>query len=178
MSFMTMLTKKFSLPGKDDALPGRSNRDRAVGPAFRKRQAACRALSGGNENRSFRHGLLLGSRTPVLADLRRLRDGRRLCGRLHPENPTYHETCTGRTGHTEAVLVVYDPAVVSLEDLLKVFWENHDPTQGMRQGNDTGTQYRSAIYVNSSDDLALVERTKNAYQGGAVGRRGHVRHHH
>ena len=78
-------------------------------------------------------------------------------------NPTYQETCTGRTGHTEIVRVVYNPAVVSLDELLKVFWESHDPTQGMRQGNDVGSQYRSAIFTTSLGQKAAVEASTAAY---------------
>lgn len=78
-------------------------------------------------------------------------------------NPTYEETCTGLTGHTEAVLVVYDPAKVSYEQLLKLFWESHDPTQGMRQGNDVGTTYRSGIYLTSPAQREPAERSKAAY---------------
>ncbi|WP_305093370.1 peptide-methionine (S)-S-oxide reductase MsrA [Prescottella sp. R16] len=78
-------------------------------------------------------------------------------------NPTYEEVCSGRTGHTEAVLVVFDPTVVTYEDLLTQFWENHDPTQGMRQGNDHGTQYRSAIYTNSEEQAAAAEATAEAF---------------
>lgn len=79
-------------------------------------------------------------------------------------NPTYEETCTGLTGHNEVVLVVFDPSIVSYEELLKTFWESHDPTQGMRQGNDVGTQYRSGIYFYSSEQQTQAERSALHYQ--------------
>ncbi len=78
-------------------------------------------------------------------------------------NPTYRDVCSGRTGHTEVVLVVFDPARVSYERLLATFWESHDPTQGMRQGNDVGTQYRSAVYCTTSAHLDLAQRSRDAY---------------
>jgi len=78
-------------------------------------------------------------------------------------NPTYEETCSGRTGHTEAVLVVFDPTKISYEQLLKTFWENHDPTQGMRQGNDVGSQYRSAIYATTPAQLAAAQESAETY---------------
>jgi peptide-methionine (S)-S-oxide reductase len=79
-------------------------------------------------------------------------------------NPNYGEVCSGRTGHSEAVLVAYDPSQVSYEELLKVFWENHDPTQGMRQGNDVGTQYRSAIFATDDEQLRIAVASRNMYQ--------------
>jgi len=82
----------------------------------------------------------------------------------HTPNPTYDEVCSGRTGHAEVVLVVFDPSVVDFDALLKIFWESHDPTQGMRQGNDVGTQYRSAIYWHGEAQRAAAERSQAAYQ--------------
>jgi peptide-methionine (S)-S-oxide reductase len=86
-------------------------------------------------------------------------------------NPTYEETCSGRTGHTEAVLVAYDPANISYEALLKIFWENHDPTQGMRQGNDVGTQYRSAIYTTTPEQAEAARRSADMF-GAALKAKG------
>ena len=82
----------------------------------------------------------------------------------YTKNPTYEEACSGRTGHTEAVLVVFDPKETSYEEILRLFWENHDPTQGMRQGNDVGTQYRSAIYATTDEQLAAAEASREMFQ--------------
>ncbi len=82
----------------------------------------------------------------------------------HTPNPTYEEVCSGRTGHAEVVRVIYDPTKVTFDDLLKVFWENHDPTQGMRQGNDVGSQYRSVIFTTTPEQQAKAEASRDVYQ--------------
>ncbi len=82
----------------------------------------------------------------------------------YTKNPTYQEVCSGNTGHAEVVLVVYDSTIVPLQELLRIFWEGHDPTQYMRQGNDIGTQYRSAVYFSDEDDLDVINKTKQEYQ--------------
>jgi peptide-methionine (S)-S-oxide reductase len=90
----------------------------------------------------------------------------------YTRNPTYEEVCTGMTGHTETVMVAYEPSSVTLYDVFKVFWENHDPTQGFRQGNDIGTQYRSAIFYTTAEQKEMAEATRDAYQR-AISERGY-----
>ena len=107
--------------------------------------------------------MLLGRGKDLLGAARRLDDGGWLPGGFTP-NPTYQESCTGQTGHAETVRVVFDPAKTSYEKLLKVFWESHDPTQKMRQGNDVGSEYRSAIFVHDDAQRAAAEESKRMYQ--------------
>ncbi len=107
--------------------------------------------------------MFLGRRAQALADRRRVTTAAGYAGGYTP-NPTYEEVCTGRTGHNEVVLVVYDPEKVSYARLLEVFWESHDPTQGMRQGNDVGTQYRSGIYVFDEEQRAPPS-SRDEHQG-------------
>jgi peptide-methionine (S)-S-oxide reductase len=154
---------KSSLPSREEALPGRAVRmpvperhlvtgQRLEAPFPEGLQAAIFALGcfWGAERIFWK---LPGVWTTAVG----------YAGGFTP-NPTYEEVCSGRTGHTEAVLVVYNPKVIGYERLLRVFWENHDPTQGMRQGNDVGTQYRSAIFATSPEQRRLAEASRDAYE--------------
>jgi peptide-methionine (S)-S-oxide reductase len=139
--------KKMTMPTAEEALPGREERMPVP--------AAHQALFGlgcfwGAERKFWQTPGVYTTAVGYAAGL--------------TPNPTYPEVCTGMTGHNEVVLVVFDPTRISYEDLLKVFWESHDPTQGMRQGNDTGTQYRSGIYTFTRAQHEAAERSKAAYQ--------------
>jgi peptide-methionine (S)-S-oxide reductase len=155
--------KSLSLPNAAEALPGRAT---ALVPG-RNHFVLHRPLQGevpaGFEVVVFGMGCFWGAERKFW----QLGDGIWLtavgyAGGSTP-NPTYEETCSGRTGHTEVVQVIYDPAQISFAELLRVFWENHDPTQGMRQGNDAGTQYRSAIFTTSDAQLAEARASRDAY---------------
>jgi len=156
--------KKMQMVAPDDALSGR---DRVI-PTAEAHFVSGRPLSGdipeGMEQAMFGMGCFWGVERMFwkLPGVWMTRAG--YAGGYTP-NPTYQEVCSGRTGHNEVVHVVYDPKVVSYEDLLKVFWEGHDPTQGMRQGNDVGTQYRSGIYAYSDAQRQAAEATRDAYAG-------------
>jgi peptide-methionine (S)-S-oxide reductase len=158
-----LFQKTLDLPTADTALPGRS----APIPTAETHFVNGHALKGpypeGLETAVFAMGCFWGVERIFWKVPGVYVTAAGYAGGITP-NPTYEETCTGRTGHTEVVLVVFDPKVVTYEALLKTFWENHDPTQGMRQGNDIGSQYRSAIYATNDAQAAAAVASKEAYQ--------------
>ncbi len=158
-----MLNKKLNLPTADQALPGR---DRPI-PTASKHFVSKRPLKGpypeGLETAMFGLGCFWGAERLFWQTEGVWVTAVGFAGGVTP-NPTYQETCTGLTGHTEVVLVVFDPLIVSFADLLKLFWESHDPTQGMRQGNDVGTTYRSAMYTFGEEQLQAAKASRDAYE--------------
>jgi len=162
---------KLSLPTPEQALPGRPDPIPTAETHFVKGTPLKPPFPAGLEQAVFGLGCFWGAERIFW----RASDGvyttaAGYAGGITP-NPTYEEVCSGRTGHTEVVLVVFDPAVIAYDELLKLFWEGHDPTQGMRQGNDVGTQYRSAIYTSSDEQRAAAEASRERY-GEALGRAG------
>jgi len=159
---MSFFRKAASMPTLDEALPGRSEAMAVPDRHF----VLGTPLEPDTENlelAQFGMGCFWGAEKQFWKIPGVFTTAVGYAGGITP-NPTYHEVCTGLTGHTEVVLVAYDPSKVSYESLLAAFWEHHDPTQGMRQGNDVGTQYRSAIYTYSEAQRRAAEASRDAYQ--------------
>ena len=166
-----MSRKKLELPSREEALPGRAQKMRVPDKHFVNGNRLEPPSPSGLETVVVAMGCFWGAERVFwqLPGVYTTAVG--YAGGYTP-NPTYEEVCSGRTGHTEVVLVVYDPKKVSFETLLKTFWESHDPTQGMRQGNDVGTQYRSAIYCSTPEQKKLAEASAKAYEA-ALKAKGH-----
>ena len=159
---------KQRMPQPEDALPGRDTPMRLVHNVHHVLGSPLQDAFAGLAEVQFGMGCFWGAERKFWTIAGVLSTAVGYAGGLTP-NPTYEEVCSGGTGHTEVVQVVYDPAVVPFATLLKTFWENHDPTQGMRQGNDVGTQYRSAIYATTPAQLAEAQASKAAYQQALLG---------
>jgi len=155
-------SSKLKLPTHEEALPGRAER-MPVAPRHVVSGAPMEGPFPGLELATFGMGCFWGAERKLWQTEGVVSSAAGYAGGLTP-NPTYQEVCSGRTGHTEVVRVAFDPARLSYDALLKVFWEGHDPTQGMRQGNDVGTQYRSAIYCYGPAQRAAAEASRAAYQ--------------
>jgi peptide-methionine (S)-S-oxide reductase len=155
--------KSLALPTKDEALPGRPDAMPVPDVHFVLGTPLEGPFPAGSETALFGLGCFWGAERKFWQAPGVVSTAVGYAGG-HTPNPTYEEVCSGRTGHAEVVRVVFDPARTGYEALLKLFWESHDPTQGMRQGNDVGTQYRSAIYTTSAAQRALAEASRAAYQ--------------
>ncbi|QZZ21302.1 peptide-methionine (S)-S-oxide reductase MsrA [Leptothermofonsia sichuanensis E412] len=155
--------KKLTLPAPEEALPGRAEPLPVPDRHFVNGNPLTPPFPDGMEKALFGLGCFWGAERKFWQQDGVFTTAVGYAAGITP-NPTYQEVCTGMTGHNEVVLVVYDSQVISYEALLKVFWESHNPTQGMRQGNDVGTQYRSGIYVYSDRQRMLAEASRNAYQ--------------
>ncbi|HEY9596420.1 MAG TPA: peptide-methionine (S)-S-oxide reductase MsrA [Cyanophyceae cyanobacterium] len=155
--------KKSTLPTPQEALPGRAESMPVPSHHYVNGNPLKPPYPDGMETAMFGMGCFWGAERKFWQLQGVFSTAVGYAGGITP-NPTYKEVCTGMTGHNEVVRVVFDPKVISYQDLLKVFWENHDPTQGMRQGNDVGTQYRSGIYVYSESQHKLAEASRDTYQ--------------
>ena len=155
--------KKLTIPSASEALPGRSVRMSVPAEHYVNHARLEPPFPDGLEQAVFGLGCFWGAERKFWEAKGVYSTSVGYAGGATP-NPTYEEVCSGATGHTEVVRVVFDPKVIGYGELLRIFWENHDPTQGMRQGNDVGTQYRSAIYTYGPEQLAAAEASKRAYQ--------------
>jgi peptide-methionine (S)-S-oxide reductase len=160
---MSLLSRKTSIPAESDALPGRNTPLPLSGKHFVNGSNIKQPAAAGLEEAVFGLGCFWGAERKFWQIPGVVTTAVGYAGGYTP-NATYEEVCSGRTGHTEVVRVVYDPGKVSYETLLKAFWESHDPTQGMRQGGDVGTQYRSAIYTTTDAQLTAAQESKRKYQ--------------
>lgn len=158
-----ILVKKQDLPTAQQALPGRDTAMAVPIEHFVNGNPLQGPFPAGLETAIFGLGCFWGAERRFWQQPGVYTTAAGYAGGMTP-NPTYEETCSGLTGHSEVVLVVFDPHVIPYETLLKVFWESHNPTQGMRQGNDIGTQYRSVIYCTNQAQLAAAQATRDAFQ--------------
>ena len=158
-----MFGKPKAIPSKTEALPGRADAMPVPDAHFVNQHRLAPPFPDGLERAVFGMGCFWGAEKKFWS-LEGVYSTAVGYAGGHTPNATYREVCTGMTGHNEVVLVVFDPKVITYDELLKVFWENHNPTQGMRQGNDVGTQYRSGIYYENEEQRRAAERTRDAFQ--------------
>jgi peptide-methionine (S)-S-oxide reductase len=158
-----MFGKPKTIPSKAEALPGRADAMPVPDAHFVNQRRLAPPFPDGLQRAIFGMGCFWGAEKKFWS-LEGVYSTAVGYAGGHTPNATYREVCTGMTGHNEVVLVVFDPKVITYDDLLKVFWENHNPTQGMRQGNDVGTQYRSGIYYDNEAQKSAAERTRDAFQ--------------